>query len=270
MPFVAILGAGDLGGALTWTLASRAHFDRIRLIDPAGTVAAGKALDIRQAGPPDGSSTAVTGHADLDAAAGAWVVVLADSVDANARSLARQADWLGHAARVAPGALLVCAAASHAPLLRQVVGEGRCAPELLVGSAPAAAASALRALVAATCEVSPHETTAGLSSATDATGIPVAIDWSRVVVRGRPASETFTAVQRAQVASRFESAWPPGPLALASVGARVAEAAWFGSRRAWPVWVADRTLQPDGSALAEVTFEPGGRLRSAATRGRPC
>src|SRR5690606_6604991 len=62
MPFAAILGAGPLGGTLTHTLSSRALFDEVRLVDPAGDVAAGKALDIRQAGPPAGARPPWTGH----------------------------------------------------------------------------------------------------------------------------------------------------------------------------------------------------------------
>ena len=80
MPFVAILGAGPLGGALTYALASRGRFEDVRLIDPEKTLAAGKALDILQSGPVDGYSTRVSGSASLDAAAGAWVLALADPV----------------------------------------------------------------------------------------------------------------------------------------------------------------------------------------------
>ena len=47
MHTVAILGAGDLGGALARTLATRDAVSHIVLIDEAGAVAAGKALDIR-------------------------------------------------------------------------------------------------------------------------------------------------------------------------------------------------------------------------------
>ena len=145
MPFVAILGAGDLGGALTYTLASRARFDEVRLVDPAGTVAMGKALDIRQAGPADGSSTRVTGHGDLDAVAGAWVVVLADPLTSkDARGPSPDA-LLTDVTRRAPAAMVVCADATHGALLPRLVGGGICSPDLLVGSAPAAMASAARA-----------------------------------------------------------------------------------------------------------------------------
>ena len=70
MHTVAILGAGDLGGALARTLASGDAVSRIVLIDDARTVAAGKALDIRQTGPIESYDTAVDGTDDLHEASG--------------------------------------------------------------------------------------------------------------------------------------------------------------------------------------------------------
>ena len=51
MPFVAIIGAGPLGGALAHTLAARDRVREVRLIDDDERIAAGKAIDIRQASP---------------------------------------------------------------------------------------------------------------------------------------------------------------------------------------------------------------------------
>ena len=50
MPQIAIIGAGALGGALAHKLASRNRLAEVRLIDPAESVAQGKALDIVQSG----------------------------------------------------------------------------------------------------------------------------------------------------------------------------------------------------------------------------
>lgn len=272
MPFVAILGAGDLGGALTYTLASRARFDEVRLIDPAGTVAVGKALDIRQAGPADGCSTRVTGHTDLAAAAGAWVVVLADPI-ATSDHAPRALDLLAHVSRIAPGAVVVCADASHGELLPSLVGSGACAPDLLVGSAPAAVAAAARALVALACRTSPAVVHLTLAPRAAAPG--PGIDWTRSSVRGRTADDLLTREQRDRLDRQLSQAWPPGPLTLASAAARCAEAAWFGSRRPEPAWVVDRTVigrgrgtdagrkASDAACVLDVVFEPGGRLRSA-------
>jgi len=270
MPFVAILGAGNLGGALTYTLASRARFDEVRLIDPAGTVAVGKALDIRQAGPPDGYGTRVTGHVDLAAAAGAWVLVLADLLAPVLPAHGQSGDagdltsLLRPVTGIAPGAILVCADASHAPLLRRLVGEGVSAPDLLVGSAPGAAVSAARSLVALATSSAPSEVAVGLRSAPETT-LPD-IDWQRVSVRGRPADDLLTAEQRNRVDHQLAAAWPPGPFALAAAAARVTEAAWFGCRRTYTAWVADRALGADGTGLADIVFDTGGRMRPAVAR----
>ena len=52
-----ILGAGDLGGALARQLAAADVVSTVVLVDEAGSVAQGKALDIRQASPVDRYST---------------------------------------------------------------------------------------------------------------------------------------------------------------------------------------------------------------------
>ena len=54
MSLVAIIGAGEIGGAVARALASRSRVDAIRLIDDKESVAAGKALDLMQAGPVPG------------------------------------------------------------------------------------------------------------------------------------------------------------------------------------------------------------------------
>ena len=88
MSVVAIFGAGELGGALASKLAARARVLEIRLLDPAGGVAAGKALDILQAAPIEQSATRLVtlpatsadDAAAIDAAADASVIVLADQI----------------------------------------------------------------------------------------------------------------------------------------------------------------------------------------------
>src|SRR5262245_64298936 len=78
MQDVAIVGAGELGGDLAHALARRDIVRSIRLIDAAGSVAAGKALDIMQSAPVEQFSTEVGGATDISYAAGAAVVVIAD------------------------------------------------------------------------------------------------------------------------------------------------------------------------------------------------
>ncbi len=65
MTTVCILGAGELGGSVAHALARGERVRRVRLIDEAGTIAAGKALDIQQAGAVEGFHTVVEGTNDL-------------------------------------------------------------------------------------------------------------------------------------------------------------------------------------------------------------
>src|SRR5688572_26934951 len=90
MPLVAIIGAGEIGGAVARALATRARVDAIWLIDDKESVAAGKALDLTQSGPISRSDTRIDGTADLAAAAGASAIVLADPVGST--------EWSGEAA----------------------------------------------------------------------------------------------------------------------------------------------------------------------------
>src|SRR5262245_21368635 len=87
MQDVAIIGAGELGGAIAHRLARCNVVRSIRIIDGAGTVAAGKALDILQASPTERFATQVRGATDVSYAAGAEIVVVADRVE--------QGEWNG-------------------------------------------------------------------------------------------------------------------------------------------------------------------------------
>ena len=78
MSFVAILGAGEIGGSAARALARGARVDLIRLIDGKPNLAAGKALDLLQAAPISGCDTKIEGTTDFSAAAGATAIVLAD------------------------------------------------------------------------------------------------------------------------------------------------------------------------------------------------
>ena len=80
MATVAIIGAGPIGGALARALAGRARVAEVRLIDPEGRVAEGKALDILQSSPVENFNTRVTAATSYAAAAGAGVIVLGDVV----------------------------------------------------------------------------------------------------------------------------------------------------------------------------------------------
>ena len=117
---VAIIGAGELGGLLAHALARRSVARLVHLIDDAGRVAEGKALDITQAAPIEGFSTTVSGSADTSAASGADIVVMADRAGGT--------DWQGdeallllkRLARTAAHAVIVCAGTAQ----REVIERG--------------------------------------------------------------------------------------------------------------------------------------------------
>src|ERR1700682_4975804 len=117
MQAVAIIGAGELGGAVAHVLARRNIVRSIALIDESGRIAAGKALDIAQAAPVEGFATQLSGSADVSTAAGAAVVVLADCIGGE--------EWQGEAgllllkrlARTTSGAVILCAGASQRELV---------------------------------------------------------------------------------------------------------------------------------------------------------
>src|SRR5438552_15691147 len=85
MSFVAIIGAGDVGGATARALSARGRVTAIRLIDEHAGIAAGKALDLSQSAPIVGSDTSIEAFTDFASAAGASAIVLADA--------ASGADW---------------------------------------------------------------------------------------------------------------------------------------------------------------------------------
>src|SRR5687768_6128779 len=150
MSVVAIVGAGETGGAAARVLAIRARVDLVRLIDEGHAIAAGKALDLLQSGPVRGSDARIEGVADLAAAAGASVIVLADP--------AGSSDWPGEQGLAVvrrllklgclDHAVLICAGAGHAQLMQQAFDELGVSRRRVAGSAPDALTAAARALVA--------------------------------------------------------------------------------------------------------------------------
>ena len=62
MSFIAIIGAGPIGGAVAHKRAARGRVTQIRLIDSAGSIAQGKALDILQSGPVENFNASVHLH----------------------------------------------------------------------------------------------------------------------------------------------------------------------------------------------------------------
>jgi malate dehydrogenase len=245
---VAIIGAGELGGLLAQRLAARARVAEVRLIDEAGPVAAGKALDIRQSGAIDAFGTRLTAADSLAAAAGADVIALADTGGAEISGdggflLLRQI------ARLDSTAVIVCAGATQRALLERGVKELDLPRTRLIGSAPFALASALQALVALAVDGSARDVNLTVL------GIPprAVVPWSGASIAGRALTASLAPHEIASLNDRLASLWPPGPYALASAAARVCEASACGSRRRYPCFVTlDGEWSTRGRAAAVV------------------
>src|SRR5919198_439485 len=147
MQAVAIFGAGELGGAIAHLLARRDLTRTIGLVDDAGTVATGTALDIAQAAPIEGFATQLSGSTDAASAFGSDVIVLAET--------AKGGEWQGDAAQLllrqvaacAPNAIVICAGASHRDVVERGIRDLAISPDRLVGTAPdALAAAAVKAI----------------------------------------------------------------------------------------------------------------------------
>lgn len=265
---VAILGAGDLGGSLAYVLARRDLVARVRLIDEAGHVAAGKALDIMQASPIDAFSTRVTGSPDLTTAAGADILVIADRAgSANAASAATSGagagEWQGEPglrlltqiSQLARGRLVVCAGAAQRELVERGVSELGFHRERLCGSAPHALASALRALVALEAGGSANDV------ALTVLGVPpgqVIVPWEEVVIAGRAATRVLDEPARRRLAARVAPLWPPGPYALANAAAEVVSGLAGASQRTVSCFVAPVSANRARAVALPIRLGPSG------------
>ena len=235
MATICIVGAGELGGSTAHALARGERVRRVLLIDADGTIAAGKALDIQQAGAVEGFHTRVDGTNDLTRVAGAAVVVVADSGRAPGSQewsgetglsmIARLKGFIG----TAP---IVFAGVSHADLILSVEREAGVERRRLVGSAPEALAGAVRAIVALEARCSPSEVTLAVLG-TPPSGFLV--PWGEASIGGYSLERVLTQVQLRRIETRLVRLWPPGPQALGLAAATIAEALVTSSRRTMSV-----------------------------------
>jgi malate dehydrogenase len=210
MTEVAIIGAGELGGSLAHVLARREIVRRIELIDPAGQIAAGKALDIMQAGPVEGFCTVLRGSTDLSRIAGASIVVVADA--ARPEPSQDRLLVLKQITQLAARSTVVCANADDRELVERGVRELRLRRERLFGTAPEALAASVRALMALHVDGSPHDV------ALTVLGVPpahVVIAWEDATIAGAPATRVLDEPSRRRLSAQIGPLWPPGPHALA-------------------------------------------------------
>ena len=135
MATVAIVGAGDIGGACAQALAAHDGVAHILVIDSAVNAAAGKALDIQQSGAIGGFHARLEATDDEARAIGCAVYVIAD------RFAAGSPEWQGEEGlalikRIAASSSdtpVVFAGARQADLIRASSQEARMATRRLLG-----------------------------------------------------------------------------------------------------------------------------------------
>jgi malate dehydrogenase len=233
MTTVAIVGAGDIGGSTAQALAGADRVGRLLLVDPSATAAAGKALDLRQAGAIEWSHTRLEGTDDATRVAGCDVCVIADRFGAGGEW--RGDDGLALLRQLLPyvGRAPVVFAGAHQGDLLAVAGtELAVDRRRLMGSAPDAFASAAAAIVAMEANCSPREV---LLTVLGAPPGGLVIPWSEASIGGYSLPQVLAPVQLRQIEARVSRLWPPGPYALGAAAARLAAAILSASRRTFCV-----------------------------------
>ena len=223
MQSIVIIGAGELGGALARQIAAADIAARVVLVDDAGRVAEGKALDIRQAAPLDGYSTTVAGTTDEAAVVGADAILIADR---SASGLEWQDDGgaalVRRLAHLNPSAMILCTGARQMDLVERGVREGGISRRRLLGSAP----EALRSTVMSFAALEARAVASEISLMV--VGRPpghIIVPWEEASIGGLRATSVLTPPAITRLDGRLSRLWPPGPLTLASAAARMMRAA---------------------------------------------
>ncbi|MEQ1728663.1 MAG: hypothetical protein ABL982_09800 [Vicinamibacterales bacterium] len=252
---VAILGAGELGGSLAHILARREIVRRIQLIDPAGQVAAGKALDIMQTGPVERFTTRLDGTTDISRVAGVQLVVIADQ----ARPTQGADDLLPlrQISQLAGRALVLCAGADGRTLVERGVRELGYHRERLLGSAPEALAASLRALVALQNNGSVRDVSLTVLGHPPAHAV---VNWDDATVGGFGLTRVLDEPALRRLAAQVGPLWPPGPHVLAHAAVEAVAAICGISRRSLSCFIApdDSSGRRTRAIALPITLGPDG------------
>lgn len=257
MSFIAIVGGGAIGGALAHKLALRDRVREVRLIDPHEGIAQGKALDILQSSPLEGFGTRIVASQSLHSAAGADAIVVADAAaDTGAEHVGEAGlAMLRQIVAVEAAAPLVFAGAGQRELMARVAGELHVERSRLLGTAPGALESAIRALAGLAIDASGAEIQLRI------VGTPpdgVVVGWEEATASGLPLTSQIAPHMIGALTARIPKLWPPGPFALASAAARVVEAIVSGGRRRFSCFVSLES-GPSRYAIAAMPVEVGPR-----------
>jgi malate/lactate dehydrogenase len=254
MQHVAVLGAGELGGAIAHEVARRDVARAITLVDESGSVAAGKALDIAHAAPIEGFATTVVGTTDVSAVAGAAVIVIADRVAGR--------EWRGddgfalltRVKQFAPRSVVLCAGASQRELVERGVLELKIHRQQLFGSASEGLTGGVRALVALALDGSPNDV------ALSVLGIPPShtlVAWEDATAAGFALTRLLDEPARRRLAARVAALWPPGPHALAAAATKAIRSMAGRSRESVSCFVAPDTTSGTRTRTAALPVRLG-------------
>ena len=230
MSTVAILGAGELGGATAHALSACGSVSRVLLIDLNGQVAAGKALDIQQSGAISAFATRLDGTTDPTRVAGWSVCVVADRSGQTASEWQREdgLETVARFARDAGAAPLVFAGTAQESLLRALAREAGIPRRRLIGSAPEALVAAVRAMVAIEAGCSVTEVSLSVLGRAPR---GIVVPWVEASIGGYALEKALSQAQLARVEARLPRLWPPGPYTLGRAAADVVDAIVRSSRR---------------------------------------
>ena len=231
MTTVAIIGAGEIGGPVAAALARSGAVDRVLLIDDARDVAAGQALDIRQAGAITRSHTRIEGTDEVGAAAACDVCVVASPAGPGEKWDGGRGTlpFLARLASCVSAAPVVFAGLGQAAMLETAATDAKMAADRLVGSGPLAMAAAATSMVAMEVGCSPREVSlVVLGAPPDGFVVP----WSQAAIAGLALERVLTPPQIARLEARLARLWPLGPYALGVATARAIEAILNSSRSA--------------------------------------
>lgn len=239
MRSIVILGAGELGGALARQLAAADVAAQITLVDSAGSIAAGKALDILQAAPVDGYSTLVQGTTDEAAVVGAELIVIADR--AGVAGTPAAAEWqddpgvgLLRRAVYLNNTTVLFAGSRQLDLVDRGVREVGLSRQRLFGSAPEALRSTVVSFAALEANADPNDVSLTV------VGRPpgqIIVPWDDASIAGRRATEVLSPPALTRLDGRLARLWPPGPLTLAAAATRVVATIATRGRRALSLFV---------------------------------
>lgn len=227
------------------------------LVDATGTVAAGKALDIRQTGPVEHFDTPVEGTTDPLAAASAPVIVIADEAGAGTWDGERGLALVRQLMRAGAAGTFVFACPPQTALMETCYRELKLPAERLCGTGASAMVPAVAAI-------------AGLEAGLSAVNLTVVgrppklvVGWSAATAGGSPVSDRVPAHRLLAISNSLSRLWPPGPYAIASASAEIIEGLIAGSRRLHPAQtIVDGELGTRGSAVLLPVELGRGRIRS--------